>query len=78
MVPASVRIRRDELKVKAKPPGHKGLEIGPGFGLAPVQKSAVAAVVAPIASTAPAAPASTDAKYQEFLASLGELGAFDG
>ena len=53
MVPASVLVRREAAAAAAtangsKRPDHsEGVEIGPGFGLAPVQKSAVMSRVGP-------------------------------
>ena len=52
MVPASLRIRRDELKPKPRP---KGPEIGSGFGLAHVSKPATVAPL-PVASDPSGAP----------------------
>jgi hypothetical protein len=57
-----------------------------GFGLAPVSRPAQLAPLpsssavpapAPSAPSAAAPPASTDAKYLEFMATMGDLGAFE-
>mmetsp|Transcript_18607 Transcript_18607/g.39967 ORF Transcript_18607/g.39967 Transcript_18607/m.39967 type:complete len:460 (+) Transcript_18607:167-1546(+) len=82
MVPASVRVRRDDSKPAARrAPGQRAPEVGPGFGLAPATKSVQHAVVTAglQASTAaaPSAAPSTDAKYLEFMQSMSELGAFE-
>jgi hypothetical protein len=119
MVPAHVMVRREAAAAAAAAAGSAGkgskavvseeVRIGPGFGLAPVQKSAVGVaqrqqqqqqqpaqvgkwggmvqtVVAPAgkpkaagaAGAKPAAaPASVDAKMNEFMSSLKDLGAFE-
>ncbi|KAG1675167.1 hypothetical protein FOA52_003390 [Chlamydomonas sp. UWO 241] len=91
MVPASVRIRREqaaEEAVRKKARMHQGAAVtaASGFGLAPVSRPAQltplpSAAVAPRAKApmAPLAgpPASTDSKYLEFMATMGELGAFE-
>ena len=77
MVPASLRIKREETKVKPVRP--KGPEVGAGFGLAPVSKPAVAVPPAAARIAAPSATTgiSTDAKYMEFMKSMNDLGAFE-
>lgn len=86
MVPASVRVRREEPSLKPRlGPGaaaaHSRPVVGPGFGLAPVAARAPAAngsAATSVARPAPgAAPGATavDQKYQAFLAEMSELGA---
>ena len=79
MVPASLRIRRDETKAKPRP---KAPDVGVGFGLAPVSKPAPAPLAAVACGGAAGAadsavPLSTDSKYFEFLQTMNELGAFE-
>ncbi|CAK0784079.1 hypothetical protein CVIRNUC_007282 [Coccomyxa viridis] len=91
MVPASVRVRREEASASSRAvlgPGAKGRPtVGPGFGLAPALfTSSAVRPAAPAARPAgamsapaakPAGPATTavDRKYQAFLAEMSELGA---
>jgi hypothetical protein len=118
MVPAHVMVRREAAAAAAAAAGKSSssskavaseeVRIGPGFGLAPVQKNAVGVtqrqqqqqpaqvgkwgsmvqtVVAPAGKPRPAAaagaaktaaaPASVDAKMNEFMSSLKDLGAFE-
>ncbi|KAF6256450.1 hypothetical protein COO60DRAFT_1657786 [Scenedesmus sp. NREL 46B-D3] len=120
MVPAHVMVRREAAAAAAagtagaagrsssKPGMSEEVRVGPGFGLAPVQKSAVGVtrqqqqqpppaqvgkwgsmvqtVVAPAGKPKPAgaggarpagAPAGVDAKMNEFMSSLKDLGAFE-
>jgi hypothetical protein len=117
MVPAHVMVRREAAAAAAagksssssKAVANEEVRIGPGFGLAPVQKHAVGVtqrqqqqqqpaqvgkwgsmvqtVVAPAgklrsaaaagAAKPAAAPASVDAKMNEFMSSLKDLGAFE-
>ena len=77
MVPASLRIRRDE-PMKAKPKA-RAPQVGAGFGLAPVSRPT--AVVAPVpvatASVSTSQPTSTDVKFLEFMQTMNDLGAFE-
>ena len=80
MVPASVRVRRDDARLGAKQGVGGGSRplgpvVGPGFGLAPTSRPAVRP--AEPAATAAAAPASTDSKYLEFMQTMSDLGAFE-
>ncbi|EIE21057.1 hypothetical protein COCSUDRAFT_67053 [Coccomyxa subellipsoidea C-169] len=87
MVPASVRVRREEPSMKPRlGPGAAVARsrpvVGPGFGLAPAAPVGPAAAAAPAAAVArpvapgpPAAGTAIDRKYQAFLAEMSELGA---
>lgn len=86
MVPASVRVRREEPSTKLRlGPGAAVARsrpvVGPGFGLAPAAPAGAAAatpaaaVARPAAPGAPAPGTAIDRKYQAFLAEMSELGA---
>ncbi|KAG2496410.1 hypothetical protein HYH03_005636 [Edaphochlamys debaryana] len=72
MVPAALRVRREDAAPKPKRPPLTGLKADAGFGLAP--KAGAGAVGS---AKAEATPASTDQKYLEFLSTVADLGAFD-
>ena len=74
MVPASLRIKREELKPKPKA---RAPEIGAGFGLAPVSRPAAVVPVPPASASLSSKPAGTDAKFLEFMQTMNELGAFE-
>ncbi len=73
MVPASVRVRREQAANAAvpRPRGYTGASAMTGFGLMPTAVVAHAAASAP----RPAVPSETDTKYQDFLAEMNALGA---
>ena len=73
MVPASVRVRREQAGNAAapRPRGHTAASASSGFGLMPTNVVTHAAPVAP----RPAIPSETDTKYQDFLAEMNALGA---
>lgn len=79
MVPANLRVQRAPA-VKPKPKPKPASALGPGFGLLPrgVATKATAprpAPAIPAPGTKPAGP-SLDDKYDEFMASMREMGAF--
>ncbi|GIL53533.1 hypothetical protein Vafri_9119 [Volvox africanus] len=82
LVPASLRIRREDAAPKPKRPAlGTGIaagraDAGSGFGLAPQPAMAAGAGMGGRPG-GDAGPASTDQKYLEFLASVADLGAFD-
>lgn len=73
MVPASVRVRREQAAntAAARPRSHTGASAISGFGLMPTSLIPHAVPAAP----KPAVPSETDAKYQDFLAEMNALGA---
>lgn len=73
MVPASVRVRREQAANAASRPkaGLAGASATSGFGLMPATVVARTVAVAP----RPAVPSETDTKYQDFLAEMNALGA---
>ena len=73
MVPASVRVRREQAANAAalRPKtGLTGASATSGFGLMPVT-----AVAQTVSAPRPAMPSETDTKYQDFLAEMNALGA---
>lgn len=73
MVPASVRVRREQAAntAAARPRSHTGASAMSGFGLMPTSLITRAVPAVP----KPAVPSETDAKYQDFLAEMNALGA---
>ena len=76
MVPASVRVRREQAANAAvpRPRSHTGASATTGFGLMPTTAAHTATPAAP----RPAVPSETDTKYQDFLAEMNALGAMAG
>lgn len=70
MVPASLRVRRDQNAMRLRAVGRPGVAVAAGFGLLPALEKP-----APAAAPKPAVPAETDKKYQDFLAEMSALGA---
>ena len=71
MVPASVRVRREQSVTAARPRSHAAASAMSGFGLMPTNLVPHAASAAP----KPAVPSEADSKYQAFLAEMNALGA---
>ncbi|KAL3158332.1 hypothetical protein ABBQ38_010573 [Trebouxia sp. C0009 RCD-2024] len=73
MVPASVRVRREQAAnaVVARPRSSVSASAVSGFGLMPTSLISRAVPAVP----KPAVPSETDAKYQDFLAEMNALGA---
>ena len=73
MVPASVRVRREQAANAAvqRPRSHTGASATTGFGLMPTTVVAHTVLLPP----RPAVPSETDTKYQDFLAEMNALGA---
>ena len=70
MVPAALRVRRDQNAMRLRAVGRPGVAAAAGFGLLPALEKP-----APAAAPKPAVPAETDKKYQDFLAEMSALGA---
>lgn len=73
MVPASVRVRREQAAntAAARSRSHTGASARSGFGLMPTSVTPHAVPSVP----KPAVPSETDTKYQDFLAEMSALGA---
>ena len=74
MIPASVRVRREQGVAPARQRSHAGASAMLGFGLMPTSLSSHVPSTAP----KPAVPSGADSKYQDFLAEMNALGAMTG